>query len=127
MEDELIKFETAKLAKEKGFDLEVKEYFTLGLLPPNEGLVISGIGAKPANFNEFNDTWSRPTQSLLQKWLRVVHDIDVIVSVVYTGDGKRYHCDLFTTYMSSLPSIFDTHEESLEEGLQEALKITKLN
>ena len=119
MKEELIKFETAKLAKEKGFCIKYnccQLFFT-----DNK----NGVYENEPKIVPFeHHTWIlAPTQSLLKKWLRVEHKLDVIVSVVYTGDGKRYHCDLFTTYMSSLPSIFDTYEEAFEEGLQEALKL----
>jgi len=148
MKEQLVSFETAKLAKEKGFEIpSARFYCTDGVIRfhpfsifhldedevdelEEDSILINDGKFIVSLWEDRNLTIGNilaPTQSLLQKWLRVVHDIDVIVSVVYTGDGKRYHCDLFTTYMSSLPSIFDTHEESLEEGLQEALKITKLN
>ena len=127
MKEDFITFETAKLAKEKGFNYNCycgydkngetyrPHYWEMSC--DTNMLVI-----RESDLDE-DVICLAPTQSLLQRWLRVEHKLDVIVSVVYTGDGKRYHCDLFTTYMSSLPSIFDTYEEALEEGLQEALKL----
>ena len=122
MEDELIKSETAKLAKEKKFDLEVKEYFTLGLLPPNEGSVISGTNTRPVNFNEFNDTWSRPSQSLLQRWLREEHGVHI--GITYMTQTKTYHSSLTMSSMGW--GNFKTYEKALEKGLLEALKLIKL-
>ena len=115
MKKELIKFETAKLAKEKGFIIYTDKFYA------------NDKSLRDSTNYDKKIEWlaDAPTQSLLQRWLRVEHKLDVIVSVVYTGDGKRYHCDLFTTYMSSLPSIFKTYEEAFEEGLQEALKLIK--
>jgi len=130
MKEELILSHTAKIAKEKGFDLEVKTYFTLGLLPPNVGLVISYDNKKLANFNEFNDTWSRPTQSLLQKWLRKKHNIEVIPCPHFKR--KSYGCEIYhytekneTGYVPIELGSFNTYEEALEKGLQGALKLIR--
>ena len=78
MTDELIQFETAKLAKEKGFDLmhECKDGFH-----PDTGEVLSPtfwdyvLGDKRLV--------GRPTQSLLQKWLREVHELDIEIECVW--------------------------------------------
>ena len=106
MKEKLIEFETAKLAKEKGF----------------------------TNFNCFwpDDclTIGRPTQSLLQKWLREVHNIEVISWPHF----KRlsYGCDVYhyTTKNSNGFTTIElnpskTYEDALELGLQEALKLIK--
>lgn len=69
LRDELISFETAKLAKEKGFDVECERYFdeTGGMWTYNNW----GDGLRDGAY------W-RPTQSLLQKWLREKYNIEVI-------------------------------------------------
>ena len=88
MKEQLISLETAKLAKEKGFNIEVKTYFD-----------IKKFGDKPCEFygrlnaNDYN-SWddklkkninagyiSAPTQSLLQKWLR---DREENIIIVFT-------------------------------------------
>jgi hypothetical protein len=108
MKEELITFETAKLAKEKGFDLN----------------------------GHTNDEVS-PTQSLLQKWLREVHKINVESN--YLPNIPGYRClfvpmtdkismeekyKLFSKYYGR--NTHDSYEEALEEGLQEALKLIEL-
>jgi len=121
MKDELITLETAKLAKEKGFNEPSQNHFRS-----------SGEEFKE-NFSPFtkntewqSDSISRPTQSLLQRWLREVHNIIVYVAPLIP-DCKEwgycvYHID--TNYEKN--TLFsNTYEEALELALQEALKLIK--
>jgi len=145
MKEELITIETAKLAKKKGFDLKVKECFSLGLIPPDEGNLKSFTNIKPANFNKFNDVWSRPTHSLLQRWLREVHKLNVEVEFDYAyeiDEGKGNYSDaIFKVKIADIsnPKKYNviapnwqrkdgnqfTYEGALEKGLIEALKLIK--
>lgn len=107
MEDQLISFETAKLAKEKGFNLwtSCKAHFPLYLKGEIEYRdFIRNIGEPLA-----------PTQSLLQRWLR--EEFDYHASVRRAGKDWKTSIDEYTT--------FETYEEALERGLQELLKLIK--
>lgn len=103
MKEDLITFETAKLAKEKGFKLDV--WFT-------------GI----------DTAVNLPTQSLLQKWLREIHGIHVESRYEVVGrnnwqyvfhilDGRSIHIDQMNNIDYS-----ESYEKALEKGLCEALK-----
>ena len=104
MKDTLITFETAKLAKEKGCNLE---NCTCGGYPD---CICSD---------------KRISQSLLAKWLREEHNIIVIVD--YEGiDGyyyKFYSYKGMKQFYDASNKNFKTFEEALEIGLQEALKL----
>lgn len=93
MTEELVTLEIAKLLKEKGMFTDI----------------------------EF------PTQSIVQKWLRETKDLHI---------GIRYSHKLFWYYeimsvsnhvlvgLANRPSIhYNTYEEALEAGIQEALKL----
>ena len=114
MKEQLISFETAKLAKEKGVKLDINGLYW------EDGSYDSGENALV--YEEFQDVMSAPTQSLLQKWLREVHNIDVNV-LPYNKTKKEYevYVDLAVTTWSG----YKTYEEALEVGLQEALKLIK--
>lgn len=79
MTDTLITFETAKLAKSKGFNIPVRfgVFGSKMKLTENHGwehykiLELNDWNKKPRK------SYSVPTQSLLQKWLREVHDIHI--------------------------------------------------
>jgi len=105
MKDELITSQTAKLAKEKGFIPNQKEtYYN----------PVSG-------FTKYEEV--PPTRSLIQNWLREVHDILLYV------DPKSHHYFQYhiITNDDEIISSFRSNnwEETLEEGLIEALKLIK--
>jgi len=115
MQEQIVSFETAKLAEEKGF-----KHYTCLL-----------------------DKWLRfnnimVTQSLLQKWLRINHNcivevcfdkmnclnkIDFFVTVDYYKPDWSY--DKTINEPDYVSDYFDSYEEALEIGLQEGLKLIK--
>ena len=115
MEDTLITFETAKLAKKKGF---LKEWADLAYKKDDQKLYgDTGI---------YTD-YPAPTQSLLAKWLREEHNLHIAINV-----GLPHNC--FIMYYSNVikfgkhhkskfkSEFYKTYEEAYEIGLQEALK-----
>ena len=130
MKEQLISLETAKLAKEKGFNIEVKTYFD-----------IKKFGDKPCEFygrlnaNDYN-SWddklkkninagyiSAPTQSLLQKWLREVYNIHIaVLPKILPSNEIKYYC-FKGKIKKDFKDLYNTYEEVLEKGLQEALKL----
>jgi hypothetical protein len=77
------------MLKEKGFDVPVKNYFSL-----NKDAMLHNLdkkyGAKK-NWNAFEICISRPSQSLALKWLREVHNIVIEINMddyMTTTDGK---------------------------------------
>jgi hypothetical protein len=129
MTDQLISFETAKLAKEKGFDIPVNymylERYSLGYSKPQILLSCArDDGDSDYNWNS-RVGYSAPTQSLLQKWLREVNNFDVQVVRVQWRHHNPYfweHNDESESYSQSKRG-WRTYEEALKAGLQEALKL----
>jgi hypothetical protein len=122
MKEQLISFETAKLAKEKGFDIETMDTFRLWY---DETLDYLG------GFQNWNDPewglpneefYSRPTQSLLQKWLREKHGIHVQAMYALHRNIKGYFFGIPELPEAENNLVYDTWEAALEPGLQEALK-----
>ena len=133
LKEKLISFETAILAKEKGFD----EFCRKGFNENGESSGFSGyVYMKKYNKNSavhFIDTnteeftypkivCTQPTQSLLQKWLREVHNIHIEINRTYE---KGYY--LYEYFINKNKQLFGfkSYEEALEIGLQEALKLLK--
>ena len=126
MEDTRIKFETAKLAKEKGFKIP-----TTVMYKGNEKSYGHnnewGIDEKrlDGKFPYTNQQWySIPTQSFLQKWLREEHNIHLIAYKNINIDGYDW-CFITTDGITNINS-YKTYEEALEVGLQEALKLINI-
>jgi len=116
MKEELISFETAKLAKEKGFNKGGYAYYVKNKF--ERSLTIKHMNESPAL------TYQAPTQTLLQKWLRETHHIHIAIHLVYTKpinyyaevlkggiNGQEYHLRSYNTY-----------EKALESGIKKGLK-----
>ena len=138
MENKRVTFNTAKLAKEKGFNVMCNDFIDIY----NEESELMGyIGdnfEEKYNMAEDFINYYLPTQSLLQRWLREVHNIEVLVSRIppeailaskTSGKSilKNYNCYVWN--YNSNPRVLnngtfqDVYEEALEIGLQEALKL----
>lgn len=125
MKEQLISFKTAKLAKENGFNL-------------NDYLLISDevLGFK-SNYNpKASQCWFLDiTQSLLQKWLRDIHLLEIHIEPAWDSlaKTKRLYAPwvCYTKEEEALglekeePKFFDTYEEALESALVEALNLIK--
>lgn len=151
MYEQLTSFEVSKLAKEKGFNLEVLEFYNEeGVLEDYDNFMNYGCEGGVSlqewyiNHNTFKGRYSAPNQSLLQRWLREVHDINVLISfetiddsttayiwniIEYIEEGKNRKKDTWDFYnrTNSFNEMmwYDTYEEALEEGLYQALKLIK--
>lgn len=120
MKEQLITFETATLAKEKRFGWNCRFLYKSTEDGWEEG---QGVDY---NWNNF-DSYSAPTQSLLQKWLREIHKIiiDVYSWIDHAADcNDDYEYKLYVNH-KVIYVHFKTYEEALEVGLQEALKLIK--
>jgi len=146
MKDQRICFETAKLARQKGFSWK-----------PFKMMVIEGINdadipsdnfnycyneegkeITPKYYNLNNEHYPRPTQALLAKWLREKHNLHVTPYVNVAALSSKYsHAVLsppqnvgkvsYLNYISIGPADlqFDTYEEAMEYSLSVALKTLK--
>jgi len=124
MKDVYISFETAKLAKEKGFT-EVSQYPLWFHENGKEAGMFEDLwNIKKSEYLE-HECIIRSTQSLLQKWLREIKDIDVFAySVRFTGYLEIGYYTYSIRGESPVKNYrFDTYEEALEFGLKEALKL----
>jgi hypothetical protein len=130
MEETKIIFDTAKLAKEKGFDLPTECGFEDGIstycFHYREYGDVVHLDWNNETFRHKKERYSRPTQSLLQKWLREVYSINVIVETDNNG-SKFYKVRIWENGNNNVGyfTSFTTYEEALEIGLQEALKLIK--
>ena len=133
MKDKIISTRTAKLAMEVGFNLNIGTGWfyksSYGEIWTNNK---GGIDGKLK-------TYTKPSQSLLQKWIREKHKIHC-QSVLY-GDGKHYWPSLidienepikrynerlsYKYYHQKNGVITTTYEKALEIALYDALLIIK--
>ena len=125
MEEQLVSFETVKLAKKKEFN-EICQYYYEILDKP---ITLQKMSCSNA---EGYKQPTAPTQSVLQKWLREVHHIHFEIKPIFDvkDNLKPYHISVIKNpsgkdFEYEIVGSLDTYEETLEIGLQEALKLIK--
>lgn len=159
MNNQLITFKTAKLAKEVGFKEGVHGYFVHYIteqidsehgksgsfgwerdeLTFDDSYMVNG----DKNLGDFScedyQCYSRPTQSLLQKFLREIHGYHIVIIPTITSNWTfkivKVISEADNDYISGIKSVsdmppykevsgydFSTYEDALEEGLYEALQ-----
>ena len=140
MQENLITFETAKLAKEKGFNIPTISYYNpKGRSEESEGYMTERLEC--SNWNDGQGSYptlakdvecSAPTQSLLQKWLREVHNIHIEPQLSRNSqeEYKDWWFYLYPNLSGGRIKFFPSeigeglsYEKALEIGLQEALKL----
>ena len=160
MKEELISFETARLLKEKKWSFPTLNfYFEDGQSKENVLEQTTGMdyGSEFTveyeelieNWNDnfltkknghrcfgcdknkgYFETYSAPTQALLQKWLREIHNIHICNNLHYKVNGgvAGYLIDISHPNgdFKGVSTDGITYEEALEKGLYTALKLINL-
>lgn len=123
MTEELVTLETAKLLKEKGFNEYCKD-----IIKEDNNRIMQSVFRTNKNLPKL--CYSRPTQSIAQKWLRDIQNIHICVYNCACGYGYEISkADNGTHITSSVyegpndGGKWDVYEDALEAGLQEALKL----
>lgn len=123
MTEELITLETAKLLKEKGFNEYCKD-----IIREDNGRMMQSVFR--TNKDLPKGAYSRPTQSIAAKWLRETKNLHI--SIIRNACGYGYDICKADNGTHITDGIFkgpndggqwDTYEEALEAGIQEALKL----
>lgn len=140
MQEKLITFPTAELALSKGFYRETmghsrtsvryNYYNHLGELNGDCTEHIRELLRNKNTQERTADLVPAPTQALLQKWIREVHgisvliDLDITLSYTYHISSLHPEASYLGGYIKSM-YVYSTYEQALEEGLQIALKLIK--
>lgn len=122
MTEELVTLETAKLLKEKGFNEYCKNVIDINNIL-RETLYRT-------NSDLPKQCFSLPTQSIAQKWLRETKNLHIEIYRSAVGYGYAIVKADNGTWQEDDDSrgpndggLWDTYEEALEAGIQEALKL----
>lgn len=140
MLDQIVKFNNAVLAYNNGFDIPVLDcYNENGEIGDNEDLIYINYNKWAKTIGSNQNLYSAPSQTLLQKWLREKHQIEVKVWAEYYPTGINWCVQSLQWDLTLDPKTtdlikngtfcfgdngeFKTYEEALELGLEEALKM----
>jgi hypothetical protein len=141
--EEICTYELAKLAKEKGFNEECRDFYCDDKL--QKRITRTSCNRQVTSFDYCSNSMledydspkeyyniAAPTQSLLQRWLREEKSVTICVdifddgwffdiSTFYKQDTGVYEVDI--PYKSSNVSpVYDTYELALEDALKYALE-----
>jgi len=138
MKEELISFETTKLAKEKKYDINLLEG---SYVLEKEGYVHIVNKNYPTFKNKERDyyfidnpqIYLRPTQSLLQRWLREKKNVDIQITPYLTSKGlEGYKYSIFLLFHNGTnfdckgtvnTNLIHSYELALEAALYDALNL----
>ena len=144
MKELLVSYETALLANEKGFNgLCSYIYFNPEWDYGDTLIEVNDLGSglwridryEEYHVSQYGDYILVPTQSLLQRWLREIHNIKIDVEYTEIDNNKYMYCVYKTVQERTQIEIdrlsmnddefiiYDSYEEALETALKEALSI----
>jgi len=137
LDEPIVSFDTAKLAQDKGFpqirlgdiNSHYNEFGNLNGTVLHAKDYIREMQLKGKQI--FMKSYIAPTLSMMERWLREVHNIRVSLSYkpnIKKWDFYQFNMDTNgTDYVRDFKNIekrkrsFDTHEQALEAGIVEAL------
>jgi len=120
LEETIVLYETAKLAKHKGFDVATDRRFFF-----NSELLTKDPSPFPTKTSK--PTMYAPTQELLQKWLRETRNIEVYVLPTIDHKGDRGYTNRVLDDFIVTANIdfkqYQYYEEAMEMGLRQGLNL----
>lgn len=124
MKEDYVSFETAKLLKEKGFhELCHCNYHCYGFFYQHKEKDYNG-----KNYEKLDSEWySAPTHQMAMKWLREVHNIDIIAPPQYDSIKWTYSAIIFKLSIPCTEIRLNDNKDKKEEAVEAALKYCLTN
>jgi hypothetical protein len=130
MEEQLVSYETARLAKEKGFKESMNNCYDPECFEVNHVFKYWDEYFCSTE-NRRKRLLNAPTQALLQRWFREVHGIEVFVKPFYIPQLSREGCFKYyglvvlkdcVSDCNALSECKDKYEDAFEDALKLAFK-----
>ena len=116
VQEDYVSFETAKLLKEKGFDADIARVV-------NEECEIDYLGSFQPSLAYLHHTWYRcPTLQMAMKWLREVHNLDIIVTPQFDNSKWTYSAIIFKLSIPCTEIRLNDNKDKKEEACEAAIK-----
>ena len=138
MNEDYVSFETAKLLKEKGFDVETEHELWYVVEKFSTGCHWNSCTYKVGDITrEYDEKYciAMPTLQMAMKWLRIEHNIHIEIlmtnhSISERFDIPKYYwvavnaktCKWITESTVYSAKQFDTNEEACEEAIKYCLE-----
>lgn len=128
--EDYVSFETAKLLKEKGFDVYVHSFYDADDMPAQHNEALWDW-----NLNKENYRFSAPTLQMTMKWLREVHNIHINLDIhwLYFANSKGWMYTIERILENGIEYVdskgdendktfYLTYEEACEAGIRHCLE-----
>jgi len=123
MKEQLISFKTAKLAKEKGFNIKTLYFYTkpgskmLGINKHGNFYFTENINKKLYNYNNYMSLYNKniypaPTQSLLQKYL--LKKYNIFIKVYPIRENNKTMFSTTTYYLNEFVKTTDKYGDTIK-------------
>ncbi len=121
--EDYVSFETAKLLKEKGFDIPVRFEYHAGTKNPHFHRHLRDFNG-PEYSNLRREWYSAPTLQMATKWLREMRNIVIeITSIWYKSFGYNYIARIIVEGESKkVLKHYNYYEEACEAGIKYCLE-----
>lgn len=132
IEEAYVSFETAKLLKEKGFEIDTtKDYWKIG--PDGTKYFMCSIGAYTSDIDNKTayyrpaDSYPCPTQQMAMRWLREVHNVHIEIDPDWVSKPEfKIIGYAFDIHSKDDPwyehmTEYSTYEEAVEEAIKYCL------
>lgn len=126
--EDYVSFETAKLLKEKGFDVECDYLYVNGELVRTQGFACNWNNGETI-FADYKNECSAPTLQITMKWLREKYSLEIYP---YHNNPTIYNSKWWfeiikypnsvAEYESGKDEEFDTYEQTCEAAIKYCLK-----
>ena len=130
--EDYVSFETAKLLKEKGFEERVMHYYFTQITHVGFKDYPTGVlytDSYPQNQNNYNNKVAAPTLQMAMKWLREMHDRNIIFNMIPEGND----CYVLWTFnilsnknykiiWGTKQPKYNTYEEACEAAIKYCLE-----
>lgn len=127
--EDYVSFETAKLLKEKGFDVDCYCFYTDGELVRAQGHACNWNNGETL-FADYKNECSAPTLQMAMKWLREAHKIVIMIQPLSFNGAKDCLCDNWTysvwvdynlkigESLRNQNGYYSTYEEACESAIK---------
>lgn len=115
--EDYVSLKVAKLLKEKGFDEECISYYQRG-----ENVEISYSFIYERNSDWVDGSISAPTLQMAMKWLRKVHNLDIIATPQFDNSKWTYSAIIFNLSIPCTETRLNDNKDKKEQACEAAIK-----
>ena len=120
--EDYVSFETAKLLKEKGFNERLLTFYITDETKKEGCFQLMAFTDDKIDNNHRDNCYVAPTLQMAMKWLREVHNIDIIAPPQYDSIKWTYSAIIFKLSIPCTEIRLNDNKDKKEEACEEAIR-----